>query len=113
YTPRKKQNPVMIVSTPRDDSQHIRSGQRGESVCDDSQHIDSGERCDDGQHVSRSTIPKRNGRMSQGSLMARAPTRVGDVGSSPTPVTSPTSRVLEMVAKLSPEVRLLALGLMP
>jgi len=28
-------------------------------------------------------------------------------------VTSPTARVLEMVAKLSPEVRMLALGLMP
>ena len=40
--------------------------------------------------------------------------QTGDVGSSPIPVANhPTALVLEMVAKLSPEVRMMALGLQP
>jgi hypothetical protein len=98
YSPRrpgrKKQNPVMMVSTPRDDGQHIRKGESGESVCDDGQHIVTAGGCDDGQHISRRTSPSpRSGRerhsgIQQGSSRARAPARAGDAGSSPVPVTS-------------------------
>ena len=90
YTPRrsgrKKQNPVMMVSTPCDDGQHIERGQNGKSVCDDGQHIETALGCDDGQHTSRRTSPQCSGRMNQGSSMARAPVQAGDVGSSPAPV---------------------------
>jgi hypothetical protein len=120
YTPRRggrqKQKPVMMVSTPRDDGQHIRRDQNGNSVCDDGQHIrrdqngnsvcDDGQhietvpRGDDGQHISRKASPQRSdGEGPQGSLMARAPAQAGDAGSSPAPVAKPdlTIMVLDIV----------------
>ena len=90
YTPRrpsrKKQNPVLMVSTPRADGQHIRRGRRQSSVCADGQHIGTAGGCDDGQHISRSATRKRSDGVMQGSSTARAPARAGDAGSSPAPV---------------------------
>jgi hypothetical protein len=104
YTPRggrrQKQKPVMMVSTPRDDGQHIRRDQNGNSVCDDGQHIETVPRCDDGQHISRKASPQLSGDEGlQGSLMARAPAQAGDAGSSPAPVAKPdlTTMVLDFV----------------
>jgi hypothetical protein len=98
YTPRragrKKQNPVMMVSTPRDDGQYIRKGQNGKSVCDDGQHIGTAGRCDDSQHISRFATGRGE---HQGSSMARAPVQAGDVGSSPIPVANLTEYVLSVV----------------
>jgi hypothetical protein len=53
-------------------------------------------------------VPDAGEERLQGSLTVRAPARAGGAGSSPAPV---ASDILEMVAKLSPEVRMLALGL--
>jgi hypothetical protein len=120
---RRKQNPVMMVSTPRDDGQHIRKGRNGKSVCVDSQHIETARGCDDGQHISRKASPQRvdgscleeageasaplwgavasepADEWTQGSLMARAPAQAGDAGSSPAPVAKPdlTTMVLDIV----------------
>lgn len=64
YSPRrparKKQNPVMMVSTPRADGQHIRKGRKRKSVCADGQHIEMGGGCADGQHVSRKASRERS-----------------------------------------------------
>ena len=112
---RKKQNPVMIISTPRDDNQHIRKTKNREFVCDDGQHIGKPHECDDSQHISRlplPVLPTRERRKRQGSLTVRAPVQTGGAGSSPAPESNPhTAVVLRMVAKLSPQVRMLALGL--
>jgi hypothetical protein len=98
YTPRrpgrKKQNPVMMVSTPRDDGQHIRRRGNGRSVCDDGQHIERAGRCDDGQHISRLPLPGAGEERLQGSLTVRAPAQAGGAGSSPAPVATPRLRRL-------------------
>src|SRR5262249_4412519 len=88
-TRRKKQNPVMMVSTPRDDGQHIRRGKNGRSVCADGQHREAAGKCDDGQHTSRRARGTASSKHDQGSSTARAPAQAGDVGSTPAPEAKP------------------------
>jgi hypothetical protein len=98
YTPRrpsrKKQNPVLMVSTPRADGQHIRRGRRQSSLCAHGQHIGTAGGCDDGQHISRSATRERSDGVMQGSSTARAPARAGDAGSSPAPVANSLTETL-------------------
>ena len=75
--------------------------------------VSEARRCPTASDISRLPFPRHGEELTQGSLTVRAPAQAGGAGSSPAPVTSPTAMVLEMVAKLSPEVRMLALGLMP
>jgi hypothetical protein len=115
---RKKQNPVSKIDTPRVENRHIRKGPNGSSVCVENRHIGKAPRCVENRHISRTAIPQAKLSLIQGSLTVRAPAQVGDVGSSPASEASltdgsPTALVLEMVAKLSPEVRTMALGLLP
>jgi len=70
--------------------------------------IGEARRCIALSDISRLPVPDAGEERLQGSLTVRAPARAGGAGSSPAPV---ASDILEMVAKLSPEVRMLALGL--
>jgi hypothetical protein len=112
--PRKKQNPVRKNRTPR--TEYIRNPSRGTSVCTEKPYIDKAVRCTENPYISRLPLPTAAKALIQGSSTARAPAQAGGAGSSPAPVASltvlsPTEMVLEMVGKLSPEVRMLALGL--
>ena len=116
---RKKQNPVRRRRTPRLTASDIRKVAGGGSVCPTASDIDNPQRCPTASDISRLPVGEgmKEGMQAQdrlqGSLTVRAPVQAGRVGSSPTPVTNPTEMVLEMMAKLSPEVRMLALGLRP
>src|SRR5262249_12567167 len=92
--------------TPRPVAQDIRKGSNGSAVCPTAQDIDEAPRCPTAQDISRLPSPTAREEPTQGSLTVRAPAQAGGAGSSPVPVTNPTEMVLEMVAKLSPEVRL-------
>jgi hypothetical protein len=135
----KKQNPVRKTRTPRTQNPYIRKGDGTGSVCTQNPYIDEAPPCTQNAYISRLPFPKpfpkpRKARAGQakpgqakpgqakpgqarlqGSSTVRAPVQAGDAGSNPAPVAnpSPTKLVLEMVAKLSPEVRMLALGLQP
>src|SRR5262249_17210615 len=109
----KKQNPVPVRVTPCPRVSDIRQALNMGSVCPRVSDIDEAPRCPRVSDISRLPFPSDGGEPIQGSLTVRAPAQGGGAGSSPVPVTSSTAMVLEMVAKLSPEVRMLALGLRP
>src|SRR5262249_17817978 len=106
--PRKKQKPVLRGRTPCIAPSDIRKAPKRGSVCIAPSDIDEGPRCPTPSDISRLPSLTAGEAALQGSLTVRAPAQAGGAGSSPAPVT-----MLEMVAKLSPEVRMLALGLMP
>jgi hypothetical protein len=112
---RKKQNPVLRRRTPRIAPSDIRRASNGSSVCIARSDINEAPRCIAPSDISRLPLQSASEAGIQGSLTVRAPARAGGAGSSPAPVANspPTAMVLEMVAKLSPEVRMLALGLQP
>src|SRR5262249_46095440 len=103
----KKQNPVPVRVTPRPRVSDIRQALNMDSVCPRVSDIDEAPRCPRVSDISRLPLPTAGEAALQGSLTVRAPARAGGAGSSPAPVT-----MLQKV-KLSPEVRMLALGLMP
>src|SRR5262249_9019428 len=119
YTPRRagrtKQNPVSKIDTPCVENRHIPNGSNGASVWVESRPIAKPPRCVENRQIPRSPTRQPWLNLAQGSSTSRAPVQAGDAGSSPAPVTKdhPTALVLEMVAKLSPEVRMMALGLKP
>src|SRR5262249_59232531 len=96
----KKQNPVLMNRTPRPNQSDISRGPNGGSLCPNQSDIDTAPRCPNEQDISRLPSPTAGEASLQGSLTVRAPAQAGGAGSSPAPVT-----MLEMVAKLSPEVR--------
>jgi hypothetical protein len=117
YTPRrrgrKKQNPVPLNGTPRSDKRNIRAAGNGHSVCTDKRNIGTASDRSGKRYISRLPYPAPAEAGIQGSSTVRAPVKAGSAGSSPAPIASLTEMMLEMVAKLSPEVRMLALGLKP
>ena len=114
----KKQNPVLRRRTPRIARSDIRKIPNRGFVCIAAPDIGEARRCIAPSDISRLPLPRAGeeqgkGSLLQGSSTVRAPAQAGDAGSSPAPVASLTEIMLEMVAKLSPEVRMLALGLKP
>jgi hypothetical protein len=107
-----KQNPVPPHRTPRTTPPYIRRGARGRFVCTVPPYIGEDLDCPVPPYISRLPLPDA-GIGLQGSLTVRASAQAEGAGSSPAPVANPTEMVLEMVANLSPEVRMLALGLQP
>jgi hypothetical protein len=116
YVPRRasrKQTPVLSGRTPRIVSPDIRTAPGEGSVCIVPSDIGGASKCPVPSDISRLPLPAAGEAQIQGSSTVRAPAQAGDAGSSPAPVASLTEIMLEMVAKLSPEVRMLALGLKP
>src|SRR5262245_61239661 len=109
----KKQNPGSGGKPPLPARSSIRKGAGKKSVWLTRSSIGETPRWLTRSSISRLPLPSEGEAALQGSLTVRAPAQAGGAGSSPAPVTNPTAMVLEMVAKLSPEVRMLALGLMP
>jgi hypothetical protein len=92
---------------------NIRAAGNGHSVCTDKRNIGTASDRSGKRYISRLPYPAPAEAGIQGSSTVRAPLKAGSAGSSPAPVASLTEMMLEMVAKLSPEVRMLALGLKP
>jgi hypothetical protein len=116
YVPRRasrKQTPVLSGRTPRIVSPDIRTAPGEGSVCIVPSDIGGASKCPVPSDISRLPLPAAGEAQIQGSSTVRAPAQAGDAGSSPAPVANLTEIMLEMVAKLSPEVRMLALGLKP
>jgi hypothetical protein len=111
----KKQIPVTRHGTPCPTAWDVRKGSEQGAVCPTAWDIDEAVKCPTAWDISRLPSPAASQAPIQGSSTVRAPAQAGGAGSSPAPVASnsPTGLVLEMVAKLSPEVRMLALGLQP
>ena len=84
YTPRKKQNPVPIIGTPRSHNRNIRKGSKKGSVCSQNGNISAAPKCSQNRNTSRLASTRPDPTAGQGSS-SRVPACAVDAGSNPAP----------------------------